>query len=78
MIEASQIREHMTVAGSDSVHVGTVDAIEGGTIKLTRSDPEARVGIIRSRSTGSSRSTATRSVPTAPPSEATKTGCKGA
>lgn len=34
----SQIREHMEVIGADGVHVGTVDAVEGHRIKLTRSD----------------------------------------
>ena len=35
---ASQIREHMEVIGADGVHVGTVDAVEGHRIKLTRND----------------------------------------
>lgn len=35
---AGQIREHMEVIGADGVHVGTVDAVEGHRIKLTRSD----------------------------------------
>jgi len=40
MLNANQIQEHMKVVGSDGVHVGTVDRIEGAdTIKLTRSDP---------------------------------------
>jgi len=39
MVEASQIREHMEVVGSDGAHVGTVDRIEGQRIKLTKSDP---------------------------------------
>jgi hypothetical protein len=39
MIDASQIREHMEVKGSDGQHVGTVDHMEGGRIKLTKSDP---------------------------------------
>ena len=34
----SQIREHMEVIGADGVHVGTVDALEGHRIKLTRGD----------------------------------------
>jgi hypothetical protein len=38
MISASEIREHMEVKGSDGRHVGTVDHMEGGRIKLTRSD----------------------------------------
>jgi hypothetical protein len=39
MIDASQIREHMEVKGSDGKHVGTVDHMDGGRIKLTKSDP---------------------------------------
>jgi hypothetical protein len=40
MISAQQIREHMEVLGSDDVHVGVVDRVEGSNkIKLTRSDP---------------------------------------
>ena len=39
MINASQIREHMKVKGSDGQHVGTVDHVEGSRIKLTKSDP---------------------------------------
>ena len=30
------IKEHMEVIGADGVHVGTVDRIEGGRIKLTK------------------------------------------
>lgn len=33
-----QIREHMEVIGADGVHVGTVDKVEGGRIKLTKKD----------------------------------------
>lgn len=37
----SGIREHMEVVGSDGGHVGTVDKVEGGRIKLTkRDDPD--------------------------------------
>jgi hypothetical protein len=35
---ASRIREHMEVIGADGVHLGTVDAVEGDRIKLTKSD----------------------------------------
>ncbi len=38
---AGQIREHMEVIGADGVHVGTVDAVEGRRIKLTRKDSGA-------------------------------------
>jgi len=32
------IKEHMEVIGADGVHVGTVDKVEGGRIKLTKKD----------------------------------------
>jgi hypothetical protein len=32
----SSIKEHMNVIGADGVHVGTVDRVEGGRIKLTK------------------------------------------
>jgi len=38
MTDASQIREHMHVIGADGVPVGTVDAVEGHRIKLTKAD----------------------------------------
>lgn len=41
MVEASDIREHMEVLGSDGRHVGTVDEIEGSRLKLTKSDPSS-------------------------------------
>lgn len=41
MANASQIREHMDVVGTDGQHVGTVDKIEGDRIKLTKNDPQA-------------------------------------
>ncbi len=41
MANASQIREHMEVVGSDGQHVGTVDKVEGDRIKLTKNDPQA-------------------------------------
>jgi len=34
----NKITEHMTVVGSDGLHVGTVDHMEDGRIKLTRAD----------------------------------------
>lgn len=40
-MDASQIKEHMDVVGSDDQHVGTVDHLEGQRIKLTRKDPGA-------------------------------------
>lgn len=33
-----EIKEHMEVIGADGVHVGTVDKVEGGRIKLTKQD----------------------------------------
>ncbi len=38
MIEAGQIKEHAEVIGADGAHVGTVDRVEGGRIKLTKKD----------------------------------------
>jgi hypothetical protein len=38
MSSLSEIREHMEVIGADGVHVGTVDRVEGGRIKLTKED----------------------------------------
>jgi hypothetical protein len=35
---ATRIKEHMEVIGADGVHVGTVDRVEGGRIKLTKKD----------------------------------------
>ena len=32
------IAEHMEVIGADGTHVGTVDRVEGGRIKLTKKD----------------------------------------
>ena len=41
-MDASRIREHMEVLGSDGQHVGKVDEVEGQRIKLTKSDPSAQ------------------------------------
>jgi len=42
MIQAQQIKEHMEVCGSDGVHVGTVDHMDGSDkIKLTKSDTKS-------------------------------------
>ena len=38
MVEASSIREHAEVVGSDGQHVGTVDKVEGQRIRLTKTD----------------------------------------
>jgi hypothetical protein len=37
-MDSSQIKEHMEVIGADGVHVGTVDRVENGKIKLTKAD----------------------------------------
>ena len=42
MVAPISIKEHMEVVGSDGVHVGTVDHLEGrDTVKLTKDDPDA-------------------------------------
>jgi len=38
MVEASGISADMEVLAADGSHVGTVDGVEGGRIKLTRKD----------------------------------------
>ena len=38
MINASEIREHMEVVGSDGGHVGKVDKVMGGEIELAKFD----------------------------------------
>ena len=38
MDNLSKIKEHAEIIGADGVHVGTVDRVEGGRIKLTRKD----------------------------------------
>jgi hypothetical protein len=43
MSDLSQIREHMEVVGADGAHIGTVDKVEGGRIKLTKQDAEPMV-----------------------------------
>jgi hypothetical protein len=34
----NNIKEHMEVIGADGVHVGTVDRVENGKIRLTKAD----------------------------------------
>ncbi|MGH6768826.1 MAG: DUF2171 domain-containing protein [Xanthobacteraceae bacterium] len=42
MVQATMIKEHMEVVGSDGVHVGTVDHMEGADeVKLTKGDENA-------------------------------------
>ena len=38
MIDLSKIKKNADVIGADGVHVGTVDHIEDGRIKLTKKD----------------------------------------
>lgn len=38
MADLSGVEEHMEVLGADGAHVGTVDRVEGGRIKLTKAD----------------------------------------
>ena len=38
MFEKLRIKEHMEVTDIDGQHVGTVDEVEGETIKLTKTD----------------------------------------
>ena len=38
MFEKFRIKEHMEVTDSEGMHVGTVDDVEDGKIKLTKSD----------------------------------------
>ncbi len=38
MADLSKVQEHAEVIGADGVHVGTVDHVDGGRIKLTKKD----------------------------------------
>jgi hypothetical protein len=40
-MNAAAIQEHMEVVACNGIHVGIVDRVEGDSIKLTRSDPDA-------------------------------------
>jgi hypothetical protein len=40
-MNAGAIQEHMEVVACNGIHVGIVDRVEGDSIKLTRSDPDA-------------------------------------
>jgi hypothetical protein len=35
---STSVKQHMEVIGADGVHIGTVDRVEGGRIKLTKAD----------------------------------------
>jgi len=41
MVDVAQIQEHAEVIGSDGTHVGTVDHVDKGEIKLTKKDAAA-------------------------------------
>ncbi len=41
MVDTALIAEHMEIVGSDGLHVGTVDHVEGQRLKLTKSDEAA-------------------------------------
>jgi len=38
MADLSRIQEHMEIIGADGVHIGTVDKVEDGRIKMIRAD----------------------------------------
>ena len=37
-MDKSRIKKNMEVIGADGVHIGTVDRVEGGKIRLTKAD----------------------------------------
>jgi hypothetical protein len=45
MIDASQIKEHMEVKGSDGKHIGTVFGVEDGQIKLASGGMEHTIDV---------------------------------
>jgi hypothetical protein len=44
MADLSQIKEHMEIVGADGVHIGTVDSVGGGRIKMTKPDSGSHSG----------------------------------
>ena len=52
MTDASAIKEHMEVIGADGVHLGTVDRVEDGRIKLIKADSVAEVEGVEGRHAG--------------------------
>lgn len=44
MSNLDQVKEHMDVIGADGAHLGTVDAVEGDRIKLTKADSGQHAG----------------------------------
>jgi hypothetical protein len=45
MINASQIKEHMEVKGSDGKHIGTVLGVENGRLKLASGGMDHEIDI---------------------------------
>lgn len=41
MVDFADIKEHAEIIGADGVHVGTVDRVEGGRIKLSKLEVES-------------------------------------
>jgi hypothetical protein len=41
MVDFADIKEHAEIIGADGVHVGTVDRVENGRIKLTKLEVES-------------------------------------
>jgi hypothetical protein len=37
-MSGNRIKQHMEVIGADGIHIGTVDRVENGKIKLTKAD----------------------------------------
>ncbi len=44
MADLSRIQPHMEIIGADGAHLGTVDKVEGGRIKLTKEDSGSHAG----------------------------------
>ena len=44
MTDLSRITEHMEIIGADGVHIGTVDKVDGGRIKMTKADSGSHTG----------------------------------
>lgn len=38
--QIDQIKEHMEVVGNDGLHVGVIDRVEAGEIKLAKNTPD--------------------------------------
>jgi hypothetical protein len=43
MVRAEEIKQHMEVVGNDGRHVGIVDGVDAGELKLTQSDAPDRL-----------------------------------